>query len=64
MCLFKTPKIKQPEQVKKEEVTSQEDAVATELARNNRKKGFQFSNPTGGMGVTDTANIKKTQLGT
>lgn len=65
MCFAKTPKVsKAAEQPIKSEVVSTEDAITTATETEKKRKGFTSTVATSGMGVTDTANTKKTQLGT
>jgi hypothetical protein len=64
MCgaLFKTPKVKEVAMPTKEEAVSKEDSTVTEQQK--KRKGFTSTIATSGMGVTDAAPTKKTQLGT
>lgn len=64
MCIFKKPKVAStPEAVSKEAVST-EDASATQNLEEKKRKGFSSTIATSGLGVTNQANVKKTQLGT
>lgn len=66
MCsLFKSPDIKPTpvSTVTKADNTSAEDTAATALEQQKKRQGFQSTIATSGAGVTDAANVAKTQLG-
>jgi hypothetical protein len=54
--IAKTPVLPTKEEVKDVAVTSQ-------AQQEQKRKGFKSTVATGGMGVTDTANIRKTKMG-
>lgn len=63
MCFAKAPKPTPIIQPTKTDVVSNENSVSTQMQQERRRRGFQSTVATSGMGVASSAPIKKTQLG-
>lgn len=62
--LFGTPSIETTTVTPvKSESVSQEDAVGSQLEQEKKRRGFQSTITTSGTGVSSTAPVLKTQLG-
>ena len=63
MCGFLKPKVAKQADIPKPSEKLDDPVTTAQVEEEKKRRGFKSTNLTGGMGVTDQANIRKQKTG-